>query len=162
MAKILLGLGSNVDPENNLAQGIHALRALDAQLTCSPVYQSRAEGFDGDDFLNLVVLLDFEISLEQLSTGIASIEERFGRDRNEPRFSAKTLDIDILLFNNLVGQFGRITLPREEITANAFVLKPLADLSPDLIHPIEQVTISALWKNLGPAMQAVTALDIQF
>ena len=145
MAQILLGLGSNVAREHHLRAGINALKKLDAQLILSPVYQSAAVGFDGDDFYNCVVCLNADIDLAGLVLWVATIEQQYGRLKNEPRFSAKTLDIDILTFDQLVGVFDAVTLPREEILHSAFVLKPLFDLCPQASHPVMKQTYEALW-----------------
>ena len=96
---VLLGIGSNVEPEKHLRLGVAALTELDAHRVISPVYESAAIGFDGDDFLNAVVMLRTCYSVKQLQAWITDIERTCGRVEGEPRFSPKRLDIDLLLFN---------------------------------------------------------------
>lgn len=162
MARILLGLGSNVEPEMHLRAGVQALRTLDAKLTLSPVYQSAALGFAGDDFLNLVACLEVDVALASLVKRLADIEREYGRVLGESRFSAKTLDIDILAFDDLVGTFGAVTLPRDEILQNAFVLKPLADLCGADVHSEACKTYAELWAELGAFMQTVHLSELSF
>ena len=149
MNVVYLGLGSNVEREENLQSGVQALNALiqnEGKLQFSPVYESAAVGFRGEPFLNLVACLQTPLSLEVLALKLREIEIENGRRENEKRFAPKTLDIDILLFNDLVGCYAQVQLPREEILHNAFVLKPLADIAADKKHPIVQQTYLELWE----------------
>ncbi len=135
MPRVYLGIGSNIDPQLHVALALDALAARFGSLCLSPVYESEAVGFAGDNFLNLVVGLDTTLSLDDLSRWLKALEARHGRTPQTPRFSARTLDLDILLYDDLAGDFGGIRLPRPEILANAFVLRPLADVAGDLRHP---------------------------
>ena len=161
MVHIVLGLGSNVEREYHLRAGVEALKALDATLLISPVYQSAAIGFEGSDFFNAVVCLNADIELNDLVAVLAGIERQYGRTEGELRFSEKTLDIDILIFGNHVGVFDGVTLPREEITKNAFVLKPLADVCPQKKHPVLLKAYAELWVELQATMQTVQHCTIK-
>ncbi len=161
MARILLGLGSNIGREHHLKIGVQALQQLEPNLLLSPVYQSEAVGFDGDDFFNLVACLQVNIELSALVTYLTEVEHKYGRVKGELRFSAKTLDIDILTFDDRNGVFDGITLPREEILQNAFVLKPLADVCGDDIHPQQGKTYAELWRDMADQMQPVTQCELQ-
>jgi 2-amino-4-hydroxy-6-hydroxymethyldihydropteridine diphosphokinase len=156
MARIVLGLGSNVLGEFHLHAGIQALRQLDAELCLSPVYQSAAIGFSGDDFYNLVAVLNADIALSDLTVVLSTIEAKFGRTKREARFSAKTLDIDLLTYDDLWGVFDGVCLPREEILDNAFVLRPLSDILPEALHPQLNKDYRSLWQELGGGMEALT------
>ncbi len=142
---VYLGLGSNIEPAKHIRSAIVALRHAFGPLDISPIYESRAVGFEGDNFLNLVVQLATHQTLSELIDTLHSIEDRLGRHRNGPKFSARTIDIDILLYGELVCDTP-ITLPRPEITENAYVLKPLCDLAPDLRHPGTNMTYRELWQ----------------
>lgn len=145
MAKVFLSLGSNIDAHDHISQALIALRSVFGSLDKSPTYESEAVGFEGDNFLNLVVAINTDFSVGALSSALREIENRLGRDRSAPRFSARTIDIDILLYDDLVGCIDGVQLPRNEIVKNAFVLCPLADLAPDLEHPERKLSYKEIW-----------------
>lgn len=153
MARVLLSLGSNIDREHNIQGALAALRNAFGNIECSPVYESEAVGFEGDPFLNLVVLIHTELSVGQLSALLHNIEDQYGRTREGARFSARTLDIDILTYDDATGVVDGVKLPRGEILKNAFVLLPMADLVPDDIHPIQQKSYAALWQAFDKTSQ---------
>ena len=92
-------------------------------------------GFEGDAFYNLVAGLETSLSVGELAAVLRDIEKDHGRVRGEKKFSSRTLDIDILTYNDLTGEVDGVQLPRDEILKHAFVLKPLVDLAPDARHP---------------------------
>lgn len=146
MSRAFLGIGSNVDRKRNIASCLNALRRRFGELTVSPIYRCPAVGFDGDDFFNLVVGVDTELEPGALVTELHAIEAEHGRTRQGPKFSDRTLDIDLLLYDDRVQESPDFTLPRAEILKRAFVLRPLADIAPDLVHPVEGRTIGELWE----------------
>ncbi|MFQ5661617.1 MAG: 2-amino-4-hydroxy-6-hydroxymethyldihydropteridine diphosphokinase [Gammaproteobacteria bacterium] len=162
MARVFIGIGSNIEREQNIKSGIKVLRERFGSLTISPVYESRAVGFEGDNFLNLVTAFDTELPLEELEKTLHEIEFMFGRDRREPRFSPRTLDLDLLLFDDLVTHEGHLQIPREDITKYAFVLKPLADIAADSVHPVTGQTYSDLWNRFDKQGQELWRVDINF
>jgi len=145
--QVYLGLGSNVDARRNLASGLEALRAKFGDVECSPVYQSEAVGFEGEDFLNACCRIRTDMQPEALKAWLTDLEDRHGRRRDLPKFADRTLDIDILLFGDRTGRFGKLVLPRGEILKYAHVLKPLADLAPDLEHPQTGKTFAEHWRE---------------
>ena len=118
------------------------------RLQISPVYQSPAFGFAGQDFYNLVVRIESVFTPHQLKTWLQNIEDIHGRDRSQPRYSNRTLDIDLLLSNDLIIDDGVVQIPRQEILKRKYVLRPLQDLAPDLVHPVAQRKLAALWQEL--------------
>lgn len=132
---VYLGLGSNVDARRKLAAGLDELRQRFGGVECSPVYRSASVGFDGEDFLNSCCRIHTDLTPQALKSWLTDLEDRHGRDRDLPKFSDRTLDIDILLHGDKVGDFDGLILPRGEILKYAHVLRPLADLAPDLAHP---------------------------
>lgn len=145
MAKVYLGLGSNIDAPRHIHRALGALQQQFGELQVSPVYESESVGFSGDNFLNLVVAVDTALSVAELQAAMREIENDNGRDRSAPKFSGRTLDIDILLYDDCVGDIDGVSLPRDEILKNAFVLKPLCDLAPELLHPQQRKTMAQLW-----------------
>lgn len=146
MSTAYLGLGSNIDPRNNIASGIAALRDKFGRVDLSPLYQTPSFGFEGEDFINLAARIETELSPLELKAFLHDLEDHHQRNREAPKFSDRTLDIDILLYDDLYLISPALSLPRGEILSAAHVLKPLADLAPDLVHPVCRQTISALWE----------------
>ena len=144
---VYLGLGSNVDARRNLASGLAELRTQFGKVECSPVYRSTAVGFDGEDFLNGCCRIRTELDPATLKDWLTDLEDRHGRRRDLPKFADRTLDIDILLHGDRVGDFDGLALPRGEILKYAHVLKPLADLAPELTHPETGKTFAEHWQG---------------
>ena len=146
-ATVYLGLGSNVNAEHNLKSALHALEQQFGNVELSPVYRSKAVGFSGDDFLNACCRIETDISPGQLKHWLAELENQHGRRRDLPKFADRTLDIDILLYDDLCGEFDGLVLPRDEILKYAHVLRPLADLAGDLSHPASGHSFSEHWRR---------------
>lgn len=140
-----LGLGSNIEPGRHFPSAMRALQETFDAVAFSPVYRSPAFGLEGDDFLNAVARIETTLSPLDLDARLHDIEDEHGRDRSVPRWSSRTLDIDILLYGDLWLQSPALEIPRKEILTAAHVLKPLADLAPELLHPVERVTIAEIW-----------------
>jgi len=144
-----LGLGSNVNAETHIRAGIGELEKDFQNVTLSPVYTSTSVGFDGDDFINLVARVETELHPMELRDYLRDLEDRFGRKRDVAKFSDRSLDIDILLYDDLVLLSPVLEIPRAEILKFSHVLKPLADLEPELIHPTEQRSMTEIWETSG-------------
>lgn len=140
-----LSLGSNVDAERHLRGAIEALRARFGEVVVSPVYRTPAVGFDGPAFLNAAAIIDSDLEPQPLNDWLHALEDAHGRDRSGPRFSDRTLDIDIVLFDDRVlDGAGNLRIPRPELK-HAFVLRPLADIAPDVDVPGSGRTLAQLW-----------------
>ncbi len=155
MTRAWISVGSNVDRERNIRLAIDSLQQAFGELVLSPVYRTRAEGFEGDDFLNLVVGVETELSLEVLRQRLRDIEDKQGRIRGDNKFASRTLDLDLLTWGDLVDEEQGI--PRDEILKYAFVLKPLADVTPEEFYPGSDQTYAQLWAAFPgkPAMDAI-------
>jgi 2-amino-4-hydroxy-6-hydroxymethyldihydropteridine diphosphokinase len=143
-----LGIGSNTDRVFNINSCINYFRSSFKSTTISPFYQSPSFGFNGHDFYNFVVQIETVFSAHELKIWLQKIEDLHGRDRNKPRYSNRTLDIDLLLCDDLIIDDGVVQIPRREILKRKYVLKPLQDLAPDLIHPVAQKRLADLWQAL--------------
>jgi 2-amino-4-hydroxy-6-hydroxymethyldihydropteridine diphosphokinase len=144
-----LGLGSNINAESQIRAAIEELRAKFGNISLSPVYTSTAVGFKGNDFINLVARVETDLSPLELRRFLRDLEDRYGRKRDVPKFSDRSLDVDILLYDDLVLISPLLDIPRAEILKFSHVLKPLADLDPDLVHPVELRTMIDLWSSSG-------------
>ena len=153
MATVYLSLGSNIDRNKHLGAGLDALVEAFGDLKMSQVYESEAVGFDGDNFYNLVAAIDTDLSVGELALKLRNIEDENGRVRSGPKFSARTLDIDILTYDDCTGEVDGVKLPRGEILKNAFVLLPLSELAPNTLHPLEGKTYQQLWEAYDQASQ---------
>lgn len=162
MPLLTLSIGSNIQPRENIQRVVEVLRARFSDLQCSSVYESEAVGFDGDNFLNLVVTASTDESLESINAYLKELEDCNGRDRSAPKFSGRTLDIDILTFGSLCGTHSGVELPRDEILRHAFVLQPLAELLPNSCHPESGQTYAELWAGFDHPEQKLWAIDFDW
>jgi len=162
MPRVFVGIGSNIEREKSIQGGVADLRRRFGELTLSTVYESEAVGFDGNNFYNLVAAFDSDESVEAISNALHEIEDAHGRTREGPRFSSRTLDIDLLLYGDLVLQQGKLVLPRDEITKNAFVLRPLAELAPELQHPLLNRRYAELWQAFDKQKQPLWPVVFEF
>jgi len=153
MARVFLGLGSNIERERYITAGLDALCVRFGPLELSPVYDCPAVGFAGQPFLNLVVGMHTGLSVGALARELRHIEVEHGRPPDAPRFAARQLDIDILTYDALAGAVDGVELPRGEILENAFVLRPLAALAPAECHPVDGRSYRELWADFsGPRL----------
>ena len=151
MTRIYLGLGSNINPEKHIPEGINSLKALFSDLQVSPIYLSPAFGFEGDDFHNLVVIAESDLTAEQVIEQLRELEFQHGRPKNAEKYSSRTLDIDLLMYGDFVGEVCGYHIPRQDIYKFDFVLRPLADLVPEESAPGGSETFAELWAAMSVA-----------
>ncbi|AOE49150.1 2-amino-4-hydroxy-6-hydroxymethyldihydropteridine diphosphokinase [Kangiella sediminilitoris] len=145
MPTIYISIGSNQDAERQVRYGLKQLSYFFSDLHVSHVYESEAVGFEGDNFLNLVASARTQMTISQVDHAFKRIEKQAGRVRGGEKFSNRTLDIDLLLYDDIVCE-KPIRLPRDEVLYHAFVLQPLAEIAPNLVHPVEGKTYETLWQ----------------
>lgn len=153
MPRVYLGLGSNVDSHKHITAALDALAENFGHLRISTVYESESVGFTGSLFLNLVVGIKTTLPLKALLICLKNIEDNNGRCRAGPKFSPRTLDIDILSYKNYAGLNQGIYLPRDEVLQNAFVLLPLSELAPKGVHTVLHQTYRNLWQRYEKTQQ---------
>jgi 2-amino-4-hydroxy-6-hydroxymethyldihydropteridine diphosphokinase len=147
MARAYLSLGSNQDAERHLRQALRELHARFGAVIVSPVYRTAAVGYAGPDFLNCAAIIESDLDPVALDAWLHALEDAHGRRRDQPRFSDRPLDIDIVFFDDLVMHgTGNLQIPRPELR-HAFVLQPLADIAPDFRDPQSGLPLATLWSK---------------
>ncbi|MFM2477711.1 2-amino-4-hydroxy-6-hydroxymethyldihydropteridine diphosphokinase [Celerinatantimonas sp. MCCC 1A17872] len=161
MARVYIGIGSNLNREHSLLRGLDLIEQLVGQLTRSEIYRSEAVGFNGPDFYNLVAGFNTTLELSELCQKLREIEYHCGRPQNAKKCSSRTLDIDILLYDRVVCE-SPCLLPRPEICFNAFVLRPLAEIAGALVHPHTGLSLEQMWQQLAVNAIPLTRVDDSF
>ncbi len=161
MARLYISLGSNVDRHHNVSTGLTALKLIFGDLTLSSLFASKAVGFDGAEFYNMVVGATTELTIEQVATALRNIEFANGREIDAKKYSPRTLDLDLLLYDDLVLDTPA-QIPRAEITENAFVLWPLAEVAPLVKHPLLKKSFQQLWQMYDKSKQQITIVDFSW
>ncbi len=160
MATVYVGLGSNIDPEANLHLGLRELRRRYGEVRSSAVYRSKAVGFEGDDFLNLVASFESEASPCAICEEIEAVHNLAGRDRKGGKWESRPLDIDLLLYNDRIIDERPVRIPREDILEYSFVLRPLAELAPDLVHPVTGRTMHEHWQAFDASSHPLEVVGV--
>ncbi|MBD8740844.1 2-amino-4-hydroxy-6-hydroxymethyldihydropteridine diphosphokinase [Pseudomonas fluorescens] len=145
LTQVYLGLGSNIERERHLRAGLDALASFLTDVRCSAVFESQPVGIKSGPFFNLVVSAYTDLPLMELDRRLKLIEADNGR--YAPDRKGLPLDVDVLLYGDLVGNFDGLVLPRAEILKNAFVLWPLSLMAPARVHPEVGKTLAELWRD---------------
>lgn len=160
MAEVYVAAGSNIEPQQHLARALDELEQAFGELAISPAYRNRAVGFEGADFINLVVGFHTDDSLAQVKQTLERIEELCGRPSGAPKWAPRTMDLDILMYDQVVSDTPGLLVPRPDLLRRAFMLKPLADIAPELRHPTQHRSIGELWAAFASADHALVAVTI--
>ncbi len=159
--RVWLSLGSNISPQKQIVSAIATLKERFGELIISPVYESEAVGFSGDNFLNLVVGIETDLPPQELLAVLRKIEEGQGRQRGAEKFSPRTLDIDLLTYGGQVINRDNLQIPRDEILHYAFVLRPLADVAASERHPLTGKTYGELWQGFDGGEQTLWPITLE-
>jgi len=159
MPRAFVGIGSNIERTANIRSAVRDLTGRFGTLTLSPVYESPSVGFAGENFYNLVAGFDTDTPVEQLIDALHEIERAHGRRRSGRRYEPRTLDLDVLLYGDLVRHDRRVDIPRREILEHAFVLRPLAEIAPGLIHPETKQSLLTHWSKLQHQSAVLTRTE---
>ena len=156
---VYLSLGSNVgDREAQLQDALAKLAAVGSVVATSSFYETEPVEFTRQPwFLNCAIALETNKTPEQLMAAILRIEEEMGRRRVQKK-GPRAIDIDILLFDNTIVDSKELTIPHPAMHQRRFVLEPLAEIAPELLHPVLKKTIRELLDSLPPG-QVVKRLE---
>ena len=132
MAQVFVAAGSNVEPQANLTQALTELARRFGELQVSPWYRNAAVGFAGEDFINFVFGFRTELGVHEMLAQLRDVETICGRPRNAPKWAARSMDLDVLLYDDLVLDDPQLKLPRPDLLLRPYMLGPLADIAPDL------------------------------
>jgi len=149
--EVYVAAGSNVAPERNLARAVAELGREFPGVRFSPWYRNRAVGFQGDDFINLVAGFPTALPPAELLARLHAIEALCGRAREAPRWAPRPMDLDVLLYGDLICDEPGLRLPRPDLLKRAYMLGPLADLASEVLHPTAHLTIGELWRRFDQA-----------
>jgi 2-amino-4-hydroxy-6-hydroxymethyldihydropteridine diphosphokinase len=146
MPQVFVAAGSNVDPIVHLRQALDELVKSYAPLEISPAYRNKAVGFAGDDFINMVVGFMTGDSIHQVRRNLQEVEKRCGRPAHSPKWAPRTMDLDILLYDQLISDVPGLILPRPDLVRRAYMLKPMVDIAPEVMHPTLHKSMRELWE----------------
>lgn len=155
---IYISIGSNIDREKHTKAGLQGLHEVFGELILSRVFESESVGFQGCHFYNLVAKAFTEFTIDEVCQALKLIEDCNKRDRGSEKFSPRTLDLDLLLYDSEVTQTP-VNLPRPEILYNAFVLQPLAEVASHEIHPLVTKSYGVLWQEYDKTQQQLWPIE---
>jgi 2-amino-4-hydroxy-6-hydroxymethyldihydropteridine diphosphokinase len=157
MSAIYVALGSNIDPAARLLSAARLLKAQFADARFSACYRNAAVGFIGEDFVNAVAGFSTDLPVPELLRVLHAIEAQCGRGREDPKWGPRAMDLDLLLYGDVIGEGPGYTLPRRDLLRRAYMLGPLAQLAPQVRHPQSGQSIGALWHAFAQAEHPMTA-----
>lgn len=160
MTRVFVAAGSNVDAERNLRVASSELVRAFGKVEFSPAYQNVAAGFEGDDFINFVAAFDTDFLVRGVVAELQRIEGLCGRERDAPKWAPRSMDLDILLFGDMVCDEPGLVLPRPDLLRRAYMLGPMADVGGEVVHPLERRTISDLWERFDRDAHPLTRIEL--
>lgn len=160
MTRVFVAAGSNVEAEKNLRLAAEELVKTFGQIEFSPAYRNVAAGFEGDDFINFVAAFDTELTVRAVVSELQRIEGMCGRERDAPKWAPRSMDLDILLFGDMICEEPGLILPRPDLLRRAYMLGPMADIAGDVVHPLKKKTISELWGSFDRDAHPLTPIEL--
>lgn len=160
MTRVFVAAGSNVDAVRNLQLAARELVRGFGKVDFSPAYRNAAVGFEGEDFINYVAGFDTSRSVDEVIAELQRIEGLCGRTRDAPKWAPRSMDLDILLYGDLVLDRPGLVLPRPDLSRRPYMLGPLADIAGEIVHPGTGATIAAMWAGFDRAAHAMTQVDL--
>jgi 2-amino-4-hydroxy-6-hydroxymethyldihydropteridine diphosphokinase len=161
MADAYVAAGSNVRPRESLTRALGILAREFPGMRASRAYSNAAVGFAGDDFVNLVIAFPAGLPPAELIDRLKAVEQDCGREPGAPKWGPRTLDLDLLLYGDHLGRIAGRTLPHPDLVTRAWVLGPLAELAPDLVHPVQGETFGAMWRRFDQHAHPLIAFSLE-
>ncbi|HWK73404.1 MAG TPA: 2-amino-4-hydroxy-6-hydroxymethyldihydropteridine diphosphokinase [Povalibacter sp.] len=160
MIDVYVAAGSNVEPHKNLRAALAALQQIYPSLRISPAYRNKAVGFEGDDFINLVVGFSTDDPVARVRQQLQGIEVLCGRPPGAPKWAPRAMDLDILLYGDLISTEPGLVLPRPDLLRRPYMLKPMTDIAPQVMHPVLHRTMRELWDAFDAAGHEMTEVSL--
>ena len=160
MTRVYVALGSNIEPRKRLTQAARLLTAEFPGIRFSSCFQNVAVGFDGADFINAAAGFDTKLTLAALVVLLHHIEEQCGRKRDDAKWAPRAMDLDILLYGEMISDSAVARVPRADLLRRAYMLGPMAELAPQLLHPEAHRTLADLWSELAPRTPPLSRVTI--
>jgi 2-amino-4-hydroxy-6-hydroxymethyldihydropteridine diphosphokinase len=160
MSDVYVAAGSNVRPESYLPRAVKLMEEQFKPLRVSPAYRNRAVGFEGSDFINLVVGFSTVLPFAGVRERLQQIEAACDREPNAPKWAPRSMDLDVLLFGDLISNEPGLIVPRPDLLKRAYMLKPLFDIAPDVVHPTLEKTIAELWAEFDQSAHELVKVEI--
>jgi 2-amino-4-hydroxy-6-hydroxymethyldihydropteridine diphosphokinase len=159
MVPVYVAAGSNIEPERHLALAVKELEREFPGVRLSPWYRNRAVGFEGDDFINFVAGFTTDLPVRDVVARLHAIETLCGRPRDAPRWAPRSMDLDVLVYDDLVCDEPHLKLPRPDLLKRAYMLGPFAALAPEFMHPTARLTIGELWERFDRAAHPLECVE---
>lgn len=160
MTEVFVAAGSNVEPHKSLRAALIALEQVYPPLRISPAYRNKAVGFDGEDFINLVVGFSTDDPVTVVRQQLQRIEALCGRPPDAPKWAPRAMDLDILLYGDQISSRPGLVLPRPDLLRRPYMLKPMADIAPQVMHPVAHRTMWELWAAFDAAGHEMTVVSL--
>jgi 2-amino-4-hydroxy-6-hydroxymethyldihydropteridine diphosphokinase len=160
MTDVYVAAGSNVEPEKNLARACREVARTWPDAVFSHAYRNKAVGFEGPDFINLVLGFQSDDPIEKVLVRLRDIEVICGRPRNSPKWASRAMDLDVLLFGARVEKTDDYTVPRPDLLKRPYMLGPMAEIGPSVVHPTAHKTIGELWREFDRDAHAMIPVSI--
>lgn len=157
---VFVAAGSNVDPERHLRRAAEAMLEHFGAVRFSPAYRNVAVGFEGEDFINFAAGFATTRSVEEVVAVLQHIEGLCGRTREALKWAPRSMDLDILLYGDLVCERPGLILPRPDLVRRPYMLGPMADLAPQLVHPTLGETMATLWERFDRSAHPLVRIDL--
>lgn len=162
MPEVYVAAGSNIEPHRNLVQALDLLTQRFGKLRTSRAYANAPVGFAGANFVNLVFGFDTDETVDTVLTALHAVEAACGRPRDAPKWAPRAMDLDVLLYGDLVCDRPGLSLPRPDLTRRAYMLGPLAEIAPDLVHPTLGRTMLELWLAFDRSAHRLECVALEF
>lgn len=158
--RVFVAAGSNLEPEKNLARACAEILHSWPDAVFSRAYRNVAVGFDGPDFINLVMGFSTAEPLEDVITRLRAIETLCGRPRLAPKWASRSMDLDVLLFGDRIEKTSEYTLPRPDLVKRPYMLGPMAEIAPEVLHPTAHKPMGELWGAFDLEGHVMSPVDL--